>query len=127
MTEKLSQQAIDALAARDRQYRTYAKRKKIAMAQLCASDPDGERLRQFDERLASYKRLEDADDFLAFIKASATWLRAASADCKHTAFGLIADRISGIRTAHRLAPFDDPLPGDDDDSDIFQIAKKVLV
>jgi hypothetical protein len=115
--------AKEALADRDRLYRRYRKRKEAAFKELCARDPDGARLRQFARHLNSFRKLEEVDAFLTYLIES-RWLRRASDDCMFAAIDAVANRITDIRTAHHLAPFDDPLPGSGDDA--FQIAKQVL-
>lgn len=84
--------------------------------------PGGEALRVM-LRWVETLGIEDADQLVAEVER-ANWLRRASPEMRFLALDMIAERIIAIRKKNKLEPFDDPLPGDDDDA--FQTIKRLV-
>jgi hypothetical protein len=124
MTPAQQTAADKALEDRDRLYRRYRVIKKAEFERLCADPIWGERLRKFVVTLKDFGA-DDADRMIMFVQYQGDmWLRSAPDDIRFAALQAIDRRIIRIRQRAGLAPFDDALPGEEDD--VFQICKKAL-
>jgi hypothetical protein len=111
---ELSERAQKALSDRDRQYRHYTKAKIAELHELCATPPFGAQLADFVANLRTF----GIDD------SYARWIHRADKTTRTTAMSIAAHRIMEIRISAGMLPFDDPLPGSDDD--VFQLLRQVF-
>lgn len=113
-----------SLKEREQLHRHYRAAKAAEHRRLCADPQHGEQLRKFAATLNHFG-IDDADNMIAYVRRQAAlWARAAHDDIRCAALELVAARIVRIRQQAGLVPFDDPLPGEDDD--VFQICKREL-
>jgi len=104
-----------AIEDRDRLYRRYRASKKAEYEQLFTIPTHGPLLRKFNATLGHFG-IKDGDRMIAFWRAECRkWVRDAPEDIKLAALQMIGHRIMRIRQRAGLAPFDDPLPGEEDD------------
>lgn len=110
-------------AVQDREllYRRYRATKEAELAELYADPQWGETLRKFVATLKHFGP-EHADRMVEYVTSHK--LTQAPADIRAAALQQCSYRITRIRQRAGLAPFDDPLPGDDDD--VFRLCKKAL-
>lgn len=116
--------AEKALADRDRQWRRYCAAKRQQFAELYADPAWGERLRKFGATLNHFG-IEDGDRMVDYVLKSAIWLHQAPPEIGVAALELVGLHVVRIRQKAGLAPFDDPLPGEEDDT--FRLCKKALL
>lgn len=120
----LSERAEKALSDRDRQYRHYTKAKIAELHELCATPPFGAQLADFVANLRTFG-IDDNEAYLRYIDDSyARWIHRADKTTRTTAMSIAAHRIMEIRISAGMLPFDDPLPGSDDD--MFQLLRQVF-
>ena len=117
-------EAEKALLARTRLWRHYRTRVRAHRAQVFEGHPLGGRLREFYLRLQRFKPA-DAAAFLTYIQEqNRVWLCAAPPEVRALALGMAGDKIRRLREAAGMVPFDDPLPGEEDD--MFQACRREL-
>lgn len=113
-----------AIADRDRLYRNYRSAKKRQYEELFALPVHGTLLRKFNSTLGHFG-IDDADRMVAYVRErNRAWLRAAPEDIRFAALEMIDHRCQRIRQRAGLVPFDDALPGEDDD--VFRLCKREL-
>jgi len=114
-----------ALEERDQQYRRYRAAKKADLEELFADPQYGDKLRKFGATLKHFGA-DDADNMVQYVAKSAHgWLRAASEDIRFAALQMVGYRIVRIRVRAGEVPFDDPMPGDEDD--VYRLCKRELM
>lgn len=121
MTTAQRQAAERAVTDRDRLYRNYARQKKRDLAELYADPEWGDVLRKFVATLKHFGP-EHAERMVEYV--SGHKLTKAPIDIRFAALQQCSYRICRIRQRAGLVPFDDPLPGEDDD--VFILCKKAL-
>jgi hypothetical protein len=105
-------------------YRRYRAAKKEQFEELFATPVHGPLLRKFNSTLGHFD-IEDADRMVAFVRErTRVWLRAAPQDIRFAALQMVGHRITRIRQRAGLAPFDDPLPGED--PDVYQLCREAI-
>jgi hypothetical protein len=86
--------------------------------------PDGEKLHAMALQIGRYG-IYDAAAFLAYVKEQARgWLATAEPEMRHEALAIVSERIQRVRVTAGLPPFDDALPGEDED--LWQACKQEL-
>jgi hypothetical protein len=122
----IDQGAADkAVAERNFLFRQYRVARKAHRDKIYATHPLGPELQSFAYQLTSYTKLNDASAMLNYVREMARgWLALAPPEIRSEALSLISERIIAIRQHAGLAPFDDPLPGED--PDLFQLCKAEL-
>jgi hypothetical protein len=123
MTAASARAAEKAVAKRNRQYRLYTAAKKREMDRLYADPEHGDRLRKFVATLGHFG-IDDANRMIEYVRYSCNWLRAAPEDIRFAALQQISHRVQRIRARAGLLPFDDPLPGEEED--VFRVCKGEL-
>jgi len=110
-----------ALQDRNRLYRNYKAAKKQDLAALYADPEWGDALRKFVATLTHFGP-EHAERMVEYV--SSHRLTGAPADIRFAALQQCDYRITRIRQRAGLVPFDDPLPGEEDN--VFLLCKKAL-
>lgn len=125
MPRLAQQQAAEkAVQDRDRLYRNYVRQKKADYEELFGTPVHGPLLRKFNSTLGHFG-IEDAERLIAYVRErNRAWLRAAPEDIRFAALQMVSYRIMRIRQRAGLAPFDDVLPGQDDD--VWQLCRREL-
>ena len=117
--------AEDALRERNFLAHQYRERRE-AYREALYKRPGGAELREFAVRLRRYGA-SDATAMLDYVRQSArTWLATAEPQIRTEALSLCNERIIAIRTRSGRVPFDDPLPGDADEHNVWQQCKAEL-
>jgi hypothetical protein len=118
-------EADKALEERAILYRRYRAARRAHREALYLTHPCGGDLQIFAAQLRRYTQLTDASAMLTYVREVArSWLSLAPPEIRAEALSLINEQIIRIRTHAGLVPFDDPLPGSDDD--VFRLCKQEL-
>ncbi len=121
---QLTERAQKALADRDRAYRRYRKIKNAELKELLATDRYGRQLTEFIAGLKTFGA-DDNEAYLEYIyQTKARWIGQAPQHIRNAAMSYAARQVLEIRIAAGKLPFDDPLPGSDDD--VYQILRQVF-
>jgi hypothetical protein len=121
-TPGIKSEADKAIKERHTLHKQYRVMKRAELERLFADKTHGPELRAFRAWL-NRKRDIEPDAFVAYVTTD-KWLMSAPPEYRIAALELIDSRIIRIRENAGLDPFDDPLPGNDDD--VFRICKRVL-
>lgn len=118
-----SSEADKAIRERNRLLARYKAARRDHRRRLY-QEPDGEKLHSFALQIGRYG-IYDAQAFLAYVQEQARgWLATANPEMRYEARALVSERIQRVRVMAGLPPFDDPLPGDDED--LWQACKREL-
>lgn len=109
---------------RDRLMASYRQQKKKQFEALFADPINGVRFKKFVETLNHF-RAGHAERMVEYVRQQQhAWLQFASEDMRTAALEALGNRIVRIREQAGMAPYDDALPGEDDD--FFHTIKKVI-
>lgn len=119
-----SGEADKAIRERERLWARYRAARRDHRRRLY-QQPDGEKLHAFALQIGRYG-ISDAALFLAYVQAEARgWLATADPEMRHEAAAIVSERIQRVRVSEGLPPFDDPLPGSEED--LWQACKRELM
>lgn len=114
----------DALYERNKLLRSYNRKKKYELLELYADQMYGEWFRRFVATLNHFS-IEHGDRMIEYVRVeSKKWLAGASVEIRHAALTAIDNRCVKIRERAGLPPFDDTMPGEEDN--VFFTCKSVL-
>lgn len=120
-------QTLDqALDERNRLLRNYNKQKKAELLELCKDELYGERLWKLVATLNHFNcTIDNGDRMIEYVeRENKKWLGAAPVEFRYAALSAIDDRCVKIRERAGLAPFEDPMPWQD--NNVFFACKEVL-
>jgi hypothetical protein len=119
-----SGEADKAIRERDRLWARYRAARRDHRRRLY-QQPDGVHLHSFALQIGRYG-ISDAGPFLAYVREQARgWLATTEPEMRQEALALVSERIQRVRVAAGMPPFDDPLPGEDED--LWQACRRELL
>ena len=113
--------AEKALKERERLWRHYRSQRQKRRQELYQGHP---RLEAFGRQIRRFGP-DDAAGFLTYVEEeNRAWLITAPPEIRAEALSMVSERIQRVRAREGLAPFDDPLP--DEENDLYQMCKQEL-
>lgn len=123
-SERVQEMAEKALRERQRTWALYRHLVTSRRRTLYAEHPEGMRLRAFALQMQRFG-LGDAAAAVSYVREEARgWLAVAEPEIRAEALALVNERIQRLRMAAGMAPFSDPLPGEEDD--VYQLCRREL-